>query len=161
MTIKDDGQFLILSNARFYWTLTIPRDWLTTQNNGFKFAAQQPDQLAFVRLLSQTWVTKERRPDAQAYVDYWKNFKYGNVFPLHADGTLIGQSEISQDKFGGPYLRYEFANAKTGLHYVQVYASGGGPSSIVATVWAKDADYASRKSMLEAIINSVQVLKEP
>ena len=159
MTITADGQSLVLSNMTYYWSMSIPRDWLTSGNNGYEFDAYQPDKLANVHLLAQTWLTKDRKPNAQAYVDYWKQYKYGNAFPLLAEGALVGQSELSRDKFGGPYLRYEFDDGKRGLRYVQVYASGGGPSSIVATVWAKSADYPALKSLLDAIINSVSLLK--
>ena len=161
MTVKDNGQSLVLANSVYYWSMKIPRDWLTTGNNGFEFDANQPGKLAFVHLVSTTWLTKDRKPNAQAYVDYWKNFIYGNVFPIVAEGALVSQTELNKDRFGGPYLRYEFDDAKNGLRYVQVYASGGGPSSVVATVWAKSADYPALKSALDAIIASVEVLKEP
>lgn len=158
MTIKADGQALVLSNTAYYWSMSIPRDWLTSGNNGFEFYANQPDKRAFVHLLSQTWLSKDRKSNAQAYVDYWKNFKYGNLFPIGVPGALVGHAEVSQGKFGGPYLRYEFEDGKAGMRYVQVYASGGGPSSIVASVWAASADYPALKSTLDAIINSVTLL---
>jgi hypothetical protein len=161
MASKVDGQSLILSNSVFYWSIAIPRDWLISGNNGFEFDANPPGKLAFVHLLAQTWLSKDRKPNAAAYVDYWKQSKYMSVFPFFAEGTLKAQDEISADKFGGPYLRYEFVNGKQGLTYVQVYASGGGPSSIVATVWAKSVDYPGLKSTIDAIINSVALLNEP
>jgi hypothetical protein len=161
MTINDDGQSLVMSNTTYYWSMSIPRDWVTTGNNGFELDAHQPAKLAFVHLLAQTWLTKDRKPNAQAYVDYWKNSLYGNIFPIVARGTLVSQGELSKEKFGGPYLRYGFEDGKNGLRYVQVYASGGGPSSIVATVWAKSVDYPGQKSALDAIINSVVLLNKP
>ena len=158
--ILNDGQNLSLSHPEFYWTLTLPQDWEITHDTGFELEANDPDKTAFTHLLSQTWLTKDRKPNARAYVDYWKNSTYGDIFPIFAEGTLVGETEISQDKFGGPYLRYEFEDSKKGIRYLQVYASGGGPNSIVLTAWAKNADYPNVQAVLEGILNSVELLPE-
>ena len=86
MTIKDDGQSLVLSNTTYYWSMSIPRDWVTTGNNGFEFDANQPGKLAFVHLLSQTWLTKDRKPNAQACVDYWKTLNTRQPVPDRGEG---------------------------------------------------------------------------
>src|SRR5206468_3867898 len=78
MTAIAGAQSLVLTSTRFYWVMRIPRDWVSTENTGFEFAARDPQQRAFVHLLSQTWLTKDRKLNAQAYIDYWKTFKYGN-----------------------------------------------------------------------------------
>jgi hypothetical protein len=158
--IRNDGQKLILSHPEFYWTLTLPQDWLITRDTGFEIEANNADGTEFTHLLSQTWLTKDRKPNAQAYVDYWKNSTYGDIFPIFAEGTLVSEAEVSPDKYGGPYLRYEFDDSKRGIHYLQVYGSGGGPSSIVLTVWAKNTDYPNIQAVLEAILNSAELLPE-
>jgi len=155
-----EGAMLVLSHPDFYWTLTLPQNWVITHDTGFEIEANNPEQTAFVHLLSQTWLTKDRKPDARAYIDYWKNSTYGDIFPIFAEGTLVSETEIGQDKPGGPYLRYEFGDAKKGIHYLQVYGSGGGPNSLVLTVWAKNADYAQVQTVLETMLNSVALLPE-
>jgi hypothetical protein len=155
-----EGQSLILSHPEFYWGLTLPQDWVIIHDTGFEIEAHNAGETAFMHLVSQTWLTKDRKPNARAYVDYWKNSTYGDIFPIFADGTLVGESEISQEKFGGPYLRYEFDDSKKGIHYLQVYASGGGPNSIVLSVWASNANYPNVQTVLEAILNSVELLQE-
>ena len=158
--ILNDGQNLSLSHPEFYWTLMLPQDWMITYDTGFEIEANNAAETAFMHMVSQTWLTKDRKPNARAYVDYWKNSTYGDIFPILAEGTLVGETEISQDKFGGPYLRYEFEDSKKGVHYLQVYASGGGPNSIVLTVWVKNTDYPNIQTVLEAILNSVELLPE-
>jgi hypothetical protein len=158
--IRNEGQNLILSHPEFYWTLTLPQDWVITYDTGFELEANNAAETAFTHLVSQTWLTKDRKPNARAYVDYWKNSTYGDIFPIFAEGTLVSETEVSQDKFGGPYLRYEFDDSKKGVHYLQVYASGGGPNSLVLTVWAKSTDYPNVQAVLEAILNSVELLQE-
>ncbi len=133
---------------------------MITYDTGFEVSANDPPKTAYMHLLSQTWLTKDRKPNARAYVDYWKNSHFGNIFPIFADGDLVSESEIGKDKFGGPYLHYEFNDTKKGVRYLQVYASGGGPNSLVVTVWAKSADFDGVKSVLESIINSVELVKE-
>jgi len=158
--IRNDGQNLVLSHPEFYWALKLPQDWVITHDMGFEIEANNAGETAFMHLVSQTWLTKDRKPNARAYVDYWKNSTYGDIFPILADGTMLSETEISQDKFGGPYLRYEFDDSKKGVHYLQVYASGGGPNSIVLTMWAKNTDYPNVQTVLEAILNSVELVKE-
>ena len=158
--IRNEGQNLVLSHPEFYWTLTLPQDWVVTYDTGFELEANNAAETALMHLVSQTWLTKDRKPNARAYVDYWKNSTYGDIFPILADGTMLSEAEISPDKFGGPYLRYEFDDSKHGIRYLQVYASGGGPNSIVLTVWTKNADFSKVQSVLEAILNSVELLQE-
>lgn len=157
---KAEGQTLVLSHPDFYWRFSLPQDWVITQDTGFEIEANDPKQVAFTHLLSQTWLTKDRKPDARAYVDYWKNSTHGDLFPIFADGTLVAETEVSSDKFGGPYLRYEFDDSQHGIHYLQVYGSGGGPNSLVLTVWAKSTDYPNLQVVLESILNSVELLPE-
>ncbi len=160
--IKDDGQFKILSHPRFYWTVRLPRDWEITYDRGFEVFANNPQRTAFMRIFSQLWGTdNEPLVTSRDYVNYWKNHKYGNIFPVYAQGTQVAEAEISQDKLGGPYLRYEFDDSKKGVHYMQVYASGGGPNSVVLTCWAKSADFDSVKTTLEGILDSLELLKQP
>jgi hypothetical protein len=158
--ILNDGQNLVLSHPEFYWAFKLPPDWVITHDSGFEIEAHNAGETAFMHMVSQTWLTKDRKPNARAYVDYWKNSTYGDIFPVFAEGTLVGESEISKEKFGGPYLRYEFDDGKNGLCYLQVYASGGGPNSLVLTVWAKDTDYPNVQVVLESILNSVELLPD-
>jgi hypothetical protein len=158
--IRNDGQNLVLSHPEFYWTLTLPQDWVITYDTGFEIQANNAAETAFMHLVSQTWLTKDRKPNARAYVDYWKNSTYGDIFPIFAEGTLVSETEVSPDKFGGPYLRYEFDDSKKGIYYLQVYASGDGPNSLVLTVWVKNIDYPNVQAVLEAILNSVELLQE-
>lgn len=158
--IRNEGQNLILSHPEFYWMLTLPQDWTIMRDTGFEIEANNPSETAFVHLLSQTWLTKDRKQTASAYVDYWKNSTYGDLFPIFAEGTLVSETEVSQDKFGGPYLRYEFDDSKHGMHYLQVYASAGGPNSLVLTVWARNADFPNVQAGLDSILNSVELLPE-
>jgi len=158
--MRKDGQNLILSHPEFYWALTLPQDWVITHDTGFEIEANNPGETAFMHLVSQTWLTKDRKPNARAYIDYWKNSTLGDIFPIFAEGTLVSETEVNQDKFGGPYLQYEFDDSKKGIRYLQVYASGGGPNSLVLTVWAKNADYPNVQTVLEAILNSVELQQE-
>jgi hypothetical protein len=160
--IKDDGTFLVLSHPFFFWTLKLPRDWRITYDRGFELFANNPQQTAFVRLFSEVWSTAQKRlPTAHEYVDYWKNYPEGNLFPIYAAGTQLGESELSPEKYGGPYLRYEFDDAGHGLRYLQVYASGGGPNSVVLTVWSRDADLDATRPALDAILSSLALLPLP
>jgi hypothetical protein len=158
--IQDDGQSLVLLHPEFYWTLRLQRDWIITVDTGFEIEANDPDKTAFMHLIAQTWLTKDRKPNARAYVDYWKNSAYGDIFPIFAEGQLVTETEISQDKFGGPYVHYDFNDTEKGIRYLQVYASGGGPNSIVLTVWAKNVDYPNVEAVLESILQSVELLQE-
>ena len=157
---KDGGQSLVLSNAKFYWTLKLPRDWIVMDDTGFELQANNPPKSAFVHLLSQTWKRENRLPNAQAYVSYWKSLPYGSAFPVHADGQQVAQADVSPDHFGGPYLRFEFIDARHSLHYAQIYASGGGPNSMVVTTGAKNADFDGLKPALDGILTSAALLKE-
>ncbi len=160
-TVTVAGQSKILSHHKFYWTLKLSQDWVITYDRGFEVLANNPSQTAFMRLLSQVWDSNARLPTARDYVNYWKNDKYGNLFPIYAQGTQVSETEISRDKFGGPYLRYEFDDSKNGMRYLQVYASGGGPNSVVLTTWAKSADFDNVKTVLEGILGSLELLKQP
>jgi hypothetical protein len=157
---KVEGQTLILSHPEFYWTLTLPQDWVISHDTGFEIEANNAGETAFMHLLSQTWLTKDRKPNARAYVDYWKNSTYGDIFPIFAEGTLVSETEVRPDKFGGPYLRYEFDDSKKGIHYLQIYGSSSGPNSLAVTAWAKNTDYPNVQAVLEAVLNSVELLPE-
>jgi hypothetical protein len=160
--IRNDGQNLILSHPQFYWTLTLPQDWIITRDEGFEVEANDPKKTAFVHLVSQQWENEtEWLPTAQDYVNYWKNSPLGDVFPVFAEGTQLSETEISQAKFGGPYLRYEFEDAKKRIHYVQVYASGGGPNSLIVSAYAKIDDFLGVKDVLDSILESATLLKAP
>ena len=160
--IKDDGTSLVLSHPGFFWTLKLPRDWIISYDRGFELFANNPQQTAFMRVFSQVWPTQQEwLPNARAYVDYWKQYPDGNLFPVFAAGTQLAESEMSPDKYGGPYLRYEFDDAKRGRRYLQVYASGGGPNSVVLTVWSKTADHEATQAVLEGILSSLALLKLP
>ena len=160
--ISEDGAFKVLSHPYFFWTLKLPREWLITYDRGFELFANNPQQTAFMRLFSEVWSTRQKwLPNARAYVDYWKNFPGGSLFPVYAHGAQIAESDMSPDKLGGPYLRYEFDDAKRGLRYVQVYASGGGPNSLVLTAWTKAADRASTQVGVDGILTSLALLKLP
>ena len=93
-------------------------------------------------------------PDAKSYVEHWKDFTYGNVFPLYANGTQVSEAEIGQDKFGGPYLQFEFDDSKKELHYLQVYASAGGSTSAMLTTWTSYESYEKAKNIMQDTINS-------
>lgn len=159
-TRVDDGQQMVVSSARFYWRLRLPRDWLISKDTAFELQAGNPLKSAFVHLLSQTWAPANRLPNAQAYVNYWKSFPFGSAFPVHADGQQTAQAAVSADKYGGPYLRFDFDDAKHGMRYAQIYASAGGPNSLVVTVSAHSADFDAQRAVLESILNSAELLKE-
>ena len=111
-----------------------------------------------MRLQAQRWAqASDRLPNAQAYVEHWKNFEYGNIFPLFADGTQISETEISPDKFGGPYLQYAFDNDTKKIHYLQVYASAGGPTSATVTTWATYDAYDKAQKIMQEIIDSFEL----
>ncbi len=157
--IRDDRQSLLLSHPEYLWTLSLPHDWLITSDVGFQLRANNPQRTAFVSLLSQIWETEaERRPTARAYVEYWQHHLLGNLFPVEAAGAQVAENEISHDKFGGPYLRYEFNDQKTGRHYWQVYASGGGRNSVVVTIWTNSNDFQRERATLERMLNSAALL---
>ena len=158
--IKPEGQLLIVSHPDFYWTLKLPQDWVITHDTGFEIEANNPNQTGFIHLLSQTWLSKDRKPNARAYVDYWKNTTYGDLFPIFAEGTLVSETEINPDRLGGPYLRYEFDDSRHGLRYAQVYAAAGGPNALVVTGRAKTADYSSVQAVLDGILNSAGLMPE-
>jgi hypothetical protein len=159
--ITDDGQSLVLSHPNFYWTLKLPRDWVITADTGFEVRANSPAKTAFMHLLSEQWENPSERPStSRNYVDTWKTSILGDMFPPYASGDQISETEISTDKFGGPYLRYEFDDTQNGIRYLQVYSSAGGPNSIVLTVWAKNTDYSGVQADLESILNSVALLEE-
>lgn len=152
--ILEVGETHSVSNPDYSWSLQIPKSWIVLEDTGFEFSADEPTHIAHAHLLSQTWLTKERKPTARAYVDYWKQSKFGNLFPLLAQGEQVSEQEVSQDKFGGPYLRYVFDDGVAHVHYIQVYASSATSSSLVLTVWAKNSEFDSVKGMLEDILNS-------
>lgn len=159
--IKRDSSGIELSHPEFYWAVTLPGDWVIHYDSGFQLIASNPDQSVFARLQAQRWkAVEERLPDAHAYVNHWKNFIYGDVFPLFADGTLVSEAEISSEKFGGPYLQFEFTDSKKDLHYVQVYASAGGPSSALISTWTKNSEYEKVQATMQGILDSFQLLEE-
>lgn len=154
------GSEMVLSHADFGWTVTLPATWIITDDSGYQLLAQSPDGALSVRIQAQRWETAEKRlPNARAYVDHWKNFAYGDVFPLYADGQMVSESEVAGDKFGGPYLQYEFQDSDRGFHYSQVYASAGGPNSAVLTVSAVEAGYAGAQTVIQAILASFELLE--
>lgn len=159
--IKQEASDLVLSHPNFYWSLRIPGDWVITYDSGYQVMANSPDQAISLRLQAQRWKSPDKRlPDARAYVDHWKNFELGDVFPLYANGTQLSETEISPDKYGGPYLRYEFEYSKKQVHYLQVYASAGGPSSAVLTVWTAHDKFEEVRSVMETILESFALTEE-
>jgi hypothetical protein len=136
----------------------LPESWVTSRDTGYVLEGHDAESRAFVRMLFQHWRTEGHGPaSAEAYVQYWHDFIWGDVFPVDARGAQVSKTEVGQGKVGGPYLRYEFEDAARGTHYVQVYASGGGISSIVLTGWAKSADFPAVQATLEAMIDSVEL----
>jgi len=63
--IRNDGQNLILSHPEFYWMLKLPQDWVITSDTGFEIEANNAGETAFMHLVSQTWLTKDRKPNAR------------------------------------------------------------------------------------------------
>ena len=160
--ITPEGLLQAIAQPIFFWTLKLPGDWRITYDRGFELFANNPQQTAFVRVFSQVWPTAQARlPNARAYVDYWKKYPGGSLFPIYADGTQVEESEISAEKYGGPYVRYVFDDAKHGLRYLQVYASGGGANSMVLTAWTKTADRERTQAALDGILSSLALLKLP
>ena len=158
-TVTDNGENRDLSQPRAYWKLKLPRTWKITSDTGYQLKANNPEQTAFVHLLSQIWDTADvRPPTGQAYVDYWKNSILGDVFPVFANGDKKTETTISPEKFGGPYLLYEFDDARNGRDYMQVYASAGGPNSLVVTAMAKTADLTNQRSVLAQILSSAELV---
>ena len=155
-----DGQWLTLSHPFFDWTLVIPRDWGISSDTGFELQVNRPDVRASVHLLAQRWRDTERLPDARAYVEYWKHYARGNLFPVFADGVQVSESETGQNQFGGPYLRFEFDDLKHGVRYMQVYASRGGPTSLVVTLQAKRDVYEREHDVFDHILASAALRKE-
>jgi hypothetical protein len=136
----------------------LPGSWVIDRDTGYVLEGHDAESRAFVRMLFQHWRTEGHGPaSAEAYVQYWHDFIWGDVFPVDARGAQVSKTEVGQGKVGGPYLRYEFEDAARGTHYVQVYASGGGISSIVLTGWAKSADFPAVQATLEAMIDSVEL----
>lgn len=161
-TVTAAGAYKTLSQPNFFWTMHLPQDWVVTYDRGFEILANGPDQTAFLHLVSQVWGSpQEQLPTARDFVSYWQHYKYGDIFPVYASGKQVSETEISRDKFGGPYLRYEFEDSKKGMHYVEVYASGGGPSSVVLSGWAKDAAFDTVKTTLDDILGSLELLRKP
>jgi hypothetical protein len=154
------GEEMALSNPTFGWQMSLPADWIITYDSGFQFEANSPDQAVFVRVQAQRWETAEQRlPNARAYVDHWKNFSYGDVFPLYADGQQLSETESGQDKLGGPYLQYQFLDSVDGVHYMQLYASGGGATSAVITIWTAETSFEQFQVLLQAILTSFQLVE--
>jgi hypothetical protein len=153
--IEKEGPNQVLSHPNYNWTITLPENWVITYDSGYQMQAASADGQVFLRLQAQRWKQQtDRFPDARSYVEHWKDFTYGNVFPLYANGTQVSETEIGQDQFGGPYLQYEFDDSKKELRYLQVYASGGGPSSAMLSVWTSYAEYDDAKSVMQSILES-------
>jgi hypothetical protein len=160
--IEQDASSLVLSHPEFNWTLRLPDNWTITYDAGFQINASNPDKTIFMRLQAQRWAQEnDRLSDARAYIEHWKNFAFGNIFPLFADGKQISEIEISQDKFGGPYLQYEFDDSVKKIRYVQVYASAGGPSSAMVTTWTTYGEYDKAQKTMQTIIDSFELLENP
>lgn len=158
--IQKSASGMTLSNPNFNWTVTLPSDWTIAYDAGYQINANNPDQTIFVRLQAQRWKDEsERLPDAKAYVDHWKNFSHGNVFPLFADGSQVSETEVSADKFGGPYLQYEFDSTVKQMRYLQVYASSGGPNSTMISTWTSSNEYDKNKKIMQDIIDSFELLE--
>lgn len=158
--VKNDASNLVLSHPEFNWTVTLPDNWIIAYDAGFQINANNPDKTIFMRLQAQRWAQEsDRLPDARAYVEHWKNFAYGNIFPLFADGKQVSEVEISPDKFGGPYLQYDFDNSAKKIRYVQVYASAGGPGSAMVTTWTTYDEYDKAQKTMQTIINSFELLE--
>ena len=154
------GNDMLLAHPHFSWLVTLPADWIITYDSGFQLEANSPDQAVFARIQAQRWETAEGRlPNARAYVDHWKNFTYGDVFPLYADGEQLAEIEVAPNKFGGSYLQYEFLDSVDGLHYFQIYASAGGPGSAMLSVWTAADDYAAFQAIMEAILASFELVE--
>lgn len=159
-TLEIASDLMLLSHSEFGWQVALPASWIITYDAGFQLEAQSPDKSTFARVQAQRWETAEARlPDARTYVDHWKNFAYGDVFPLFANGEQLSETEVGQGKPGGPYLQYEFQDSQRGLYYMQLYASAGGPASAMVTVWTvEDGNEAVQEPML-AIINSFALVE--
>ncbi|MAU01576.1 MAG: hypothetical protein CL608_30935 [Anaerolineaceae bacterium] len=158
--IESDASSLLLSHPEYLWQLTLPANWVVTQDSGFMLRANSPDETVFMRLQAQLWPQPEARlASAEAYVNHWKQFVYGDVFPLYADGQQIAESEVSEDKFGGPYLAYEFHNSGKGIHYLQLYASAGGPNSVLVSTWTTDDDFENTLGVMQEIINTFELVE--
>lgn len=142
--------------------MRLPQDWVITYDRGFEILANDPNRTAFLHLLSRVWGSpQERLPTARDFVAYWHHWKYGDIFPIYANGKQVSETEISGDKFGGPYLRYEFDDSRKGVRYVEVYASGGGPSSVVLSCWTNEASFNTVKTTLDDILQSLELLRKP
>lgn len=158
--LEPAGDEILLSHPTFSWRVTLPADWIITYDTGFQLEANSPDQAVLVHVQAQRWETAESRPpNAQAYVDHWKNFTYGDIFPLYADGEQLAETEVAPDKFGGPYLQYEFLDSEEGLHYLQIYASAGGPASAMISVWTAEDNYDAVQALMEAILASFELME--
>lgn len=156
--IENEGSYQILSHPNFSWTVTLPDDWMITYDSGYQVQAASADGQVFLRIQAQRWKQEaDRLPDARSYVEHWKDFTYGNVFPLYANGSQVSETEIGQDKFGGPYLHYEFDDNKKEVRYLQVYASAGGPSSAMLTIWTSYGEYEGARTVLQSIIDSFRL----
>ena len=158
--IENQALGSVLSHPDFGWTVTVPDDWNITYDAGYQINANNPDKTIFVRLQAQRWAQEsDRVSNARDYVAHWKNFSHGNIFPLFADGTQVSETEIGLDKFGGPYLQYEFDDGRKQIRYLQVYASAGGPSSAMVTTWTIYNDYDQAQATMQKIIDSFELLE--
>ncbi len=159
-TLEIVSNQMMLAHPDFGWQVALPDSWIITVDSGYQLEAQSPDGAAFARVQAQRWETTERRfPNARAYVDHWKNFAYGDVFPLFADGEQLSETEVGQDKPGGPYLLYEFQDTRRGVHYIQLYASAGGPASAMITVATAADSFEAIEELALAIINSFALVE--
>ena len=158
--MEADTSWLRLSHPLFNWQLVLPQNWVIAYDSGYELLANSPDETVFMRLQAQLWPQAEARlPNARAYVNHWKQFIYGDVFPLYADGIQISESELSQNKLGGPYLAYEFHDSNKGIHYLQLYASADGPSSALVSTWTTDDEYDTAQNVMQEILNSFELLE--
>ena len=54
-----------------------------------------------------------------------------------------------------------FHDPDADAHFVQVYASGGEPSSIVLTLWSKRSDFEELEPELQVIAESLNAVEAP
>lgn len=142
ITTSDDS--LTLTHPEYLSRLALPADRLVSYDTCHELHAHDPDQTIFLRLQAQRWPADAPRPsDAAAYVAHWRSTDYGDIFPLFADGDLVEEQETGPEKFGGPYLIYEFVYTTQGRHHLQVYASAGRPTAGMVTAWDAEADSAA------------------
>lgn len=153
---------LHLSHPEFLWQITLPADWVIIYDSGYELHAHNPDQTIFVRLQAQRWPDRDARPaDAQAYVEHWRNFVYGDVFPLFAAGEQLSEQVMMPEKVGGPFLAYEFHDTLKEIHHLQLYASAGGPTSVLVTTWTSTTEIDQARPLMEEILQSFDLLEGP